>query len=267
MSGFESVRHYIRSKVTGGLHLYEKTEGQTGAALRLWEVAEKSLATLRTQLQCDKELQRRIQSRLSCGHGRSSKEVDGLADRLTTKYDSIANEFKRTFREGLEIGRIFKRIWPGTESSKDWLVSLQKRFEERLSSKLEKIAKQEAEFFVDDVKNLMKELLNDLDRITNPKDAFNTAEQLDRRRSEVAEGVKTKLDELSQNVAAMLETVAGSADNLPTTVAGGSAVAVIGTVIAVCLKAAVFDITGGRSGCPWPCDRGICPSLETRADH
>ena len=131
------------------------------------------------------------------------------------------------------------------ESSRAWLEGLQKRFEERLSSKLEEIAKQEAEFFIDDVKNLMKELLNELDKITNPKDAFNAAEQMDRRRSEVTDGVKTKLRELTQNADAMLKAVSGSTENLPTTVAGGSAVAVIGTIIALGLKAAIFDITGG----------------------
>jgi hypothetical protein len=93
---------------------------------------------------------------------------------LVTKYDSIAAEFKREFREGLEVLSIIKRILPGSESAKKWLEGLQKRFEEKLTAKLNEIAKQEAEFFIDAIKALMREILNNLEALTKPKEAFDT---------------------------------------------------------------------------------------------
>ena len=244
-SGFEPIREYIRKKVTGGTHLYEKLGGQIETASSVCEILGKSFAALRAQLETDKSLQNRIQSRLACGTGRSSKEIDALVDRLVTKYDSIANEFKKEFREGLDTGKIIKRIFPGSESSKQWLEGLQKRLNERLSGKLDEIAKQEAEFFIEDVKNLIKELLNDLEKITSPKDAFNTAEQINKRRGEIAEGVKTKLCELSQNTDAMQKGLAESANDLSTAVASGGVLTIIGAIIAAITKLALFDITGG----------------------
>jgi len=245
MSGFEDVRRFIRAKVTGGKHLYEKLEGQMGTASSLCETVEKSLAAARGQLESDQALQRRIQSKLACGAGRSAKEIDALVDRLVTKYDSIAAEFKKEFREGLEVLSIIKRILPGSESAKKWLEGLQKRFEEKLTAKLNEIAKQEAEFFIDAIKALMREILNDLEALTKPKEAFDTAERMDKRRVEVTESVKGKLRELSQNIDVMLKTLSDSANNLPATVAVGGAVAVIGAIIAAAIKVALFDITGG----------------------
>jgi ribosome biogenesis GTPase A len=244
-SGFEDIRDFIRAKVTGGKHLYEKLEGQVATASRICEIAEKSLAADRGQLEMDKEIQGRIQNRLTCGAGRSSKEIDALVDRLVTKYDSIAGEFKREFREGLEIGTILKRILPRTESMKKWLADLQKRFEERFTTKLNEIAKQEAELFVENIRTLIREILNDLDTITKPKEAFNSAERLDKRRTEVTESVQGKLRELAQNVDMILKGLSSSTNNLPATLVVGGAVAVIGAIILHAAHVAFVDITGG----------------------
>ena len=193
----------------------------------------------------DREVQRRIQNKLACGAGRSSKEIDALVDRLVTKYDSIAGEFKREFREGLEIGSIFKRMLPGSESMKKWLEGLQKRFEERLTTKLDEIGKQEAEFFIDDIRTLIREILNDLETITKPKDAFNSTERMDKRRAEVTESVQGKLRELTQNVDMILKGLTTSTNNLPANAAVGGAVAVIGAIIAGVVHVTLLDITGG----------------------
>ncbi len=245
MSGFEAIRQFIRAKVTGGRHLSEKLEGQIETASRICGTVEQSLAAVRLQLETDKELQRRIQSKLACGAGRSAKEVEVLVNRLVSKYDGIAREFKNEFREGLELASILKRILPDTESTKKWLNGLQQRFEERLATKLDEIAKEEAKFFVGEIKALMKEILNDLEASTTPKEAFGTAERIDQRREEITESVKCKLRELSQNIDALLKGVADSAHNLPATVAVGGAVATIGVIIAAAFKVALVDITGG----------------------
>ncbi len=244
-SGFEPIRKYIREKVTGGTHLYEKLGGQIETASSVCETLGKTLTNLHTQLEADKGLQARIQNRLACGTGRSSKEIDALVDRLVTKYSDIANEFKKEFREGLDTWKIVRRIFPGGESAKDWMDGLQKRLTEKLSGKLDEIAKQEAEFFVEDVKTLVKELLNDLEKITSPKDAFHSAEQIDKRRGEIAEGVKSKLHELIRDTDALQKAIAESANNLSATLGGGTVVATVGIIIAMCLKLLIFDITGG----------------------
>jgi len=244
-SGFEDIRHFIRTKVTGGKHLCEKLDGQIATASSICDIAEKACAADRNQLGIDKELQRRIQNKLACGAGRSSKEIDALVDRLVTKYDSIAGELKREFREGLELGSIFKRILPGSESMKAWLEGLQKRFEERFTAKLNEVAKQEAEFFIDDIRTLLREILSDLEAITKPKEAFNSADQMDQRRAEITESVRGKLRELTQNIDVILKDLATPTRNVSTNMAVGGAVAVIGVIIAAAVHVTLVDIAGG----------------------
>jgi hypothetical protein len=245
IAGFEDMRTFIRNKVTGGKHLYEKLESQIAAAAAICALAEKFLDSARTRLESDTALQRRIEGRLGCGTDRCSKEIEALANRLVEKYESIATEFKAEFREGLNISAVFKMLLPGTKSAKHWVNDIQKRFEEKLNKKLGQITVQEAELFSRDLKCLLKEILNDLETISKPGETFGTIERMENRRANAVESVKSKLTDLTQNLDDLTKGLADPTGTIPQGVVIGTGLALIGAIIMKCTALAILDITGG----------------------
>lgn len=242
-SGFAEIRRFIRGKVTGGKHLYEKLEGQIATASNICESLERSLLALRRQLEADQELERKIKSQLDCGAGRSTKKVDTLIDRLVAKYEDLEIRCKKEFSASFGMTAILRWCLPFGESPKLWLEDLQKRFEGETKTTLDEITKHEMRIFVDDIKHLTFDMLQAWEKLTTAKLGLTAADSLEKCRSDITESVKAKLHELSQNVDSPLSGWAESTGGMDQAIGVTGAVAALIVVIGTVTKVAMTSLS------------------------
>jgi|ERR1044071_7169781 ribosome biogenesis GTPase A/phage host-nuclease inhibitor protein Gam len=248
LSGFATVREYIRQKVTGGRHLIEKLESQVSTARTIFDTTKRSMEADRTQVEADRKIQKRIKDRLGFGENRSAKEIEALISRLLTAYESITAEFKTEFRAGLEFWTVMSRSFhfvTRAETIEQWLKGLQKRFEEKLQRRLDQISVEEAASFVEGVRLMMIDLVDQLGKVTSSRESLQAASRVDDTRAAIVEGIKAHLDQLTNDMEPLVNSLSDSVRKLRGEVAGGGLLAMIGTIIACIVKVAILDITGG----------------------
>ena len=248
-SGFQEVRNFIRETVTGGKHYKLKIISIFESADRAVNKISESLEVRKTRFDSDKDIVEKAKIRLSIGKEQSNYEVRALIDRLVGNYDRIADEVKLEFREGLSVFVLLKKsvnsLFKKDRSISEWIKSLQSRFEKRLDVTFEKVASDGAKQFLEGVRHLLRNLLDDLTRIKNiqphNEDIFK---KISDRRQEVIDDVRQRVTELLNNDA-FAHSLKNSPESMAPTIFGGGVLTLLGAIIMAVTNGAFFDITGG----------------------
>jgi len=248
-SGFQEVRNFIRETVTGGKHYKLKIISIFESADRAVNKISESLEVRKTRFDSDKDIVEKAKNRLSIGKEQSNYEVRALIDRLVGNYDRIADEVKLEFREGLSVFVLLKKsvnsLFKKDRSISEWIKSLQSRFEKRLDVTFEKVASDGAKQFLEGVRHLLRNLLDDLTRIKNiqphNEDIFK---KISDRRQEVIDDVRQRVTELLNNDA-FAHSLKNSPESMAPTIFGGGVLTLLGAIIMAVTNGAFFDITGG----------------------
>ncbi|MBN1154163.1 dynamin family protein [candidate division KSB1 bacterium] len=248
-SGFAEVRDFIRETVIGGRHYQLKLVSILDSTERAVTKISESLELRKKRFDADKEIVERAKSRLNVGKEQSNYEVRGLIDRLVGNYDRIADEVKIEFREGLSVFTLFKKsinsLFRKDRSIGEWIRDLQQRFEGRLNSTFEEIASDGAKQFLEGVRHLLRNLLEDLVRIKNiPMRDEELFRKIGERRNEVIDDVRQRVAQLLNNDA-FANSLKDSPESMAPTIFGSSILALLGTIILTVTNGAFFDITGG----------------------
>jgi len=248
-SGFDDVRQFIRQTVTGGRHYRLKLESILDTAHQVLEQVDQALVQRREQYQADRAVVDTIRTRLESGHQQSAYEMRTLIQRLGEAYDAAARQAVDRFTEGLSFGKLFEKSIRSTlgrkASVKSWLEDIQKNFEADLRAKIEALAEEGADHFLEGLHQLLKYLLNELDTVRSHRlREDDLLLKIDRRRQDVITTVRTKMAESAMEDMFAAETVKYS-DSLAPSLVGGSALTAIGAFLLAVTHGLFFDITGG----------------------
>ncbi len=248
-SGFEEVRTFIHNTITGGNHLKLKLLSNLDTAEQVIKKSKLSLDKHKEQLEKDAEFVEKIKTRLTSGEKHSTFEIKSLVDRLVANYDRIANDVKEEFEEGLSVFSLFKRtfgaVFNKDSSIKNWIKDLQNNFEKRLKGTFEEIADDGAKHFLDGIRQLLQNLIDEL--------GYNEKQRIDKEglylkigeeRGKVIHDVKLKVTDLLANDS-FTEFMNSNPASLAPTAMGGGLLAIIGAVILSTTQVAFLDITGG----------------------
>jgi GTPase SAR1 family protein len=248
-SGFDDVRQFIRQTVTGGRHYRLKLESILATAQQIIEQVDLALAQRREQFRADKAVVGTIRTRLASGHQQSAYELRTLVQQVGAAYDAAAKQATDRFREGLSFGKLFQKSIRSTlgrkPSVKNWLGDIQTEFEKDLKAKIELLAEEGADHFLEGLHQLLKYLLDELDEVKGHQlREDDLLLKIDRRRKEVIATVRTKMAESVMEDHFATDAVKNS-DNLAPSLVGGSALTAIGAFLLTVTHGLFFDITGG----------------------
>jgi len=248
-SGFDDVRQFIRRTVTGGRHYRLKLESILETAHQILEQVELAMVQRREQYRADKAVVDTIRTRLESGHQQSAYEMRTLIQRLGDAYAAAARDAVDRFREGLSFGKLFQKSIRATlgrkTSVKSWLEDIQKSFETDLRARIESLAEEGADHFLEGLHQLLKYLLDELDAVKGHRlREGDLLLKIDRRRQDVIAAVRTKMAETVMEDLFAQEAVKNS-DNLAPSLVGGSALTAIGAFLLTVTHGLFFDITGG----------------------
>lgn len=248
-SGFPEVRNFIRETVIGGKHYKLKLVSILDSTDRAVTKISESLDLRKKRFDADKEIVDRVKSRLNVGKEQSNYEVRGLIDRLVGNYDRIADEVKLEFREGLSVFTLFRKsinsLFKRDRSIGEWIKDLQHRFETRLDDTFEEIASDGARQFLEGVRYLLRNLLEDLGRIKNiPIRDEELFKKIGEKRNEVIDDVRQRVSQLLNNDA-FANSLKDSPESMAPTIFGSGVLALLGAIILTVTNGAFFDITGG----------------------
>ncbi|PID57966.1 MAG: hypothetical protein CR986_08610 [Ignavibacteriae bacterium] len=248
-SGFDEVREFINSTITGGKHLKLKLNSILGTTSQIVEKSNESIETLQSRLKKDLTFAEKIKQRLESGEKHSTYEIKSLVNRLVSNYEKISNEVKNEFEEELSVVSLFKRtfgaIFNKDSSIKHWINELQQRFEKKLQSSFEEIADDGAKHFLNGIRQLLQNLLDELD--IREQQRINKEElyiKIGEERLQVIQDVKSKISNLLANDS-FTTFLNSNPSNLAPTAMGGGLLAIIGAVILSTTQIAFLDITGG----------------------
>jgi ribosome biogenesis GTPase A len=246
-SGFDAVRAYIRETVTGGDHYRMKLVSIAATAGRQLEKLSERLLAQRDELARDQATVQRVRDRLTVSERQSAREVQALIDGVMRGYEELCADLSREFEEGLTfgalLGRSVRSILRRDSSVDRWIADMQQRFKSRVNTVVDEIARERARGFVESVRKLLTELRTEIERIGGEGDRRHDL-SLEDRRVEVLEDVRKKVMLLLQDdsFARLLEENPGGIMPLA---ASGTAIALIGGIIAVATNVVVLDITAG----------------------
>ena len=248
-SGYDDVRQFIRQTVTGGRHYRLKLESILETAHQILEQVDQALAQRREQFKADKAVVETIRTRLESGHQQSAYELRTLVQQLGAAYDAAAKQATDRFREGLSFGKLFQKSIRSTlgrkPAVKNWLGDIQVEFEKDLKAKIDTLAEEGADHFLEGLHQLLKYLLDELDEVKGHQlRQDDLLLKIDRRRQDVIATVRTKMAESVMEDHFAAEAVQNS-DNLAPSLVGGSALTALGAFLLTVTHGLFFDITGG----------------------
>ncbi len=247
-SGFIEVRNYIHDTLgkTGTQQL--KLQGIIETSQEIINRFDSDLNLLQQQLEIDQTTVNTIKERLAKNETRSRYELESLVERLLVKYIKITDKIKAEFRDNLTIFALLKgsfAAWFNPEkSTQAWMENLKHRCEQELKASLGEISQDGVQHFVDGIRQLLSNLVDDLQKIREPQVKTDLlALSIVERRQQVIEDVHEKVADLLED-----ESFLKAIDSINASIAprflGGSAATVAGTLIATITEVVLLDILG-----------------------
>ncbi len=249
-SGFDEIRDFIRKTVTGETPARSKLINAATVAGKILEEIGGGLDEQRKALTSDEGVAKALADRLANGERRSGREIEDLIQRLELNYDRFSGDLKTRFVGGLSMGELFSRtigpIFGSTKTIAAWIEELKADFTHRLGPRIEEIAKEGAEHYLDGVRLLLNDLIADLSRARPASSA--TAPQLYMKlpgwHGETSDSIIKKLKDLLTDDRFAASLQGSGATAIPVAIGGGLAT-IIAVVTAAVAHVLVVDLTGG----------------------
>jgi GTPase SAR1 family protein len=234
-SGFAPVRDYIKQMVASGEGYKIKLRSVGSTTQKIIDALAGDVTALQTQLESDRKTVASIKQKIEAGRNRSRYEVDNLAERLVSRYDGLASQIKREFRESLSALTVIRRSFVGLfnkeASLQTWINDFQEKCERDLKHSLEEVSNEGAQHFVDGIRQLLEGLTQELNSIQNSYIPNNLISiKVLERRQEVIESIRAKVNHLFTDVG-LLDSLSARADNMATGIVGGAFAAIAGSVM------------------------------------
>lgn len=250
-SGFEAIRDFINSTVTGGNNVRLKVESLLSTSKNIMDTIHDGLEARKKQLNVDTDFRGRVNSLLDNSEQKSARQVNSIVDDLLREYDKITDDIQRDFEDGLGVFTLVKKsflsIFSSGQSLEDWLETITARFQKDLKPALEKKMRNGVKNMAESIKQ-MAEIIDV--EIRKSKDNIQPNAQLF---GDIANKRQEKLENLQMNVEDfisetenfinkdMLEKGSALIPNMAT----GGGLMVVGGILMSVTSAIAVDVTGG----------------------
>ena len=250
-SGFEPLRNYISSNITGGKAPFLKLESGLNTASNFAQKIHEGLDVRRKQLEADLAFREDIDITLNDQEGRSRNQVEMLIEHLVIGFEKIAASKREELSRGLSFFSLLRRsitsIFSKKSSLKSWLNQLATEIENEMQSELHQRLDQGVEDLAESIRTMVQMI--DL-KIKGSETILRNDHELF---SDIAEKRSSVLYDLQHTFSQFLNDVNSFKDNrlfpsakdLSPQVAAGSGLAIIGILLTTVTQGMVFDITGG----------------------
>jgi len=250
-SGFEPLREYIRSNITGKNAVIQKLDNLSHTATTITERISDGIATRKKQLEYDISFRTEIKKGLNHQEEKSNRYIQLLSENIVGSYIDVMLEKKKELKANIGFVPLIRRsvnaIFNNEHSLRNWLESFSKSTEEKLNKAFSK----RLDEGVTDISESIQEMAKLVDnRIRNSKTILKDNHELF---ADIAEKRAQVLQDLNQTFKSFMEnsesfypeSVGSRAKALVPDMAKGSGLAVVGIILTAITNAAAFDITGG----------------------
>jgi len=248
-SGFRNVRRFIRESVTGGGHLQMKLQSVADTCGRIIVKFEETIDRQQELLNDDIAAAEKIQAKILHGHDTIRALFEKMLARMLESYDTLAENLRLEFSEGLSPPVVFKRSLGSTLTRKasitKWATALKDTFAAELRDAFHRIIDEDSRLLAEKLKDFLSLVIDDLQKLESPEGALPAD-------SVYAGGDREKIiSEMRKKAISFLETdivpqaaVSGPA-NAASTLMGGSALTLLGAILLTTTHIPFIDITGG----------------------
>ncbi|MFK7906172.1 MAG: dynamin family protein [Chitinophagales bacterium] len=250
-SGFDAIRDFVNTTVTGGNNVRLKVESLLSTSKNIMGTIQTGLDARTKQLDTDRDFRNRVNSLLDSSEQKSSKQVDSIVDDLLREYDKITSDIQRDFEGGLGVFTLVKKsflsIFSSGQTLEDWLETITARFQKDLKPALDKKLRTGVKNMAESIKQ-MAEIIDV--EIRKNKENLQANAQLF---GDIANKRQEKLENLQANVEDfisetenfinkdMLEKGSALIPNMAT----GGGLMVVGGILMSVTSAIAVDVTGG----------------------
>ena len=250
-SGFAPLREYIRENITGGKAPVLKLQNSIATSRNLNERIAKGVAVRKAQWEADMAFRKEVVHSLEHQEGKSLRQVDMLVENLVAGYDRITGQKEKELSRGLSFFSLLRRsisgIFTKKASAKEWLETLASELERDLQLELQQKLNDNVADLADSIQQMAKRIDEKIHVsetiLKNNHDIF----------SDIAERRSNVMADLQETFTRFLNRPENfTADGLfpdkqpvPTSLATGSGIAVVGIILTTVTNLAVVDITGG----------------------
>lgn len=250
-SGFSDIRDFIRANITGGKAPVIKLQNSVQTCLNINESIGEGLALREKQWHADVAFRQDIKSTLDNQEVKSFKQVDQLVENILAGYDRSTQAKEIELQEGLSffslIRRSFAAVFTKKVSAKEWLETLAKELENDLNETLKIKLKEGIGDLADNVQQMAKlidlKIRTSVNILQNDHEIFSAIAE---RRHSIFQELQEKFEDFIKKTESFTDRgLFPDKSPLPTSLATGSGLAVIGIILAAITHGAVFDITGG----------------------
>lgn len=248
-SGFGEVRQFIRDTVTGGGHLRLKLESAADTCTQIVTKFEETIACQRNLLENDIATAEKIQAKVLRGRDTIESVFGKMLERILAEYDIIAENILMEFDEGLSPPALFKRTIGSALTKKQsitkWASDLKDTFATKLRDSFHRIIDEDSRLLSEKMKDFLSLIMDELQKIENPSGALPSE-------SVYAGGDREKIiSDIRRKALSFLETeifphsAVSGPSSAASTLMGGSALTIVGTIMLTTTHIPFIDITGG----------------------
>lgn len=250
-SGFEALRAFIRTHITGGKAPVLKLQNSVSTAQNINERIGAGIALRKSQWEADKAFRQDIHDTLEQQEHKSFKHVDILVENLLAGYDRITRSKRDELAQGLSFFALLKRSIAGIFSKKtspqEWLGAFAASFEQDLNTEMQRKLDEGVADLADSIQQMAK--LIDL-KIRSGQTILSNDHELFSNIAERRSNVLRDLQDTFAQFLAKADSFAGrdlfpERGSISPNIATGSGLAVVGIILAAVTQGMVFDITGG----------------------
>ncbi len=255
ISGFDTVRDYIKEHITGGKAPVLKLQNNITTSKNINVRIFNGLTLRKKQYDADLIFRNDIRETLDTQEVKSNNQVDILVENLLATYDRITNKHEKELEDGLQFFSLVKRSFGSVfsfgsskkESAKDWLNGLAGNLETELNNEL----KDKLNDGVVDIADSIQQMAKMIDlKIKNSNTILSNDHEIF---SDIAEKRSNILRDLQETFSKFLKRTENFTDDelfpdkntLSPNIATGGGIAIVGVILTAVTNGAVLDVTGG----------------------
>jgi GTPase SAR1 family protein len=250
-SGFQGLRAYIKSNITGGKAPLLKFRNNLNTVSTINNKLTESLTIRKKQFDLDVSFREDIKDIMNHQESRTAQQISVLTEHLVLAYEHIVTQKERDLSTGLGFFKVLKRSFSavfGNETGiKEWLINEAKDFELKLHQSL----KDKLQIGISDVADSIQNMGRMVDqRIKHSETVLKNSDEIfadiAERRINVLRDLQESFSQfMSNNENFYDRQLLAESSKIAPNLAAGSGIAVVGVILAAAVNGAVFDITGG----------------------
>ena len=251
ISGFSTVRDYIKANITGGKAAILKLANTVDTCGNINEKIISGLSERRLQSNLDSEFRNDIRATLDAQERKSNNQVKMLLENILAGYDKITRKTEMEVGDELSFITLIKRsvmgIFGSSDNIKQRLENIKVLFESDLNNEIREKLQNGLADVADSIQQMAKLVEY---KIKGSKTILKHDHEIF---SDIADRRANVLKDLQDSFSKFLgrgenfydEALFDQKSSITPNIAAGSGIAIVGIVLAAVTKGAVLDVTGG----------------------